>query len=48
MSSVDGEVEDENQLQFLLDNGFDQIQGYYFSKPILIGDFDQYVLTKNK
>ena len=47
MSSVDGEVEDENQLQFLLDNGCDQIQGYYFSKPILIDDFEQYVLAKN-
>ena len=41
-------VEDKEQLQFLLDNGCDQIQGYYFSKPVLIDDFEQYVLTKNK
>jgi diguanylate cyclase (GGDEF)-like protein len=34
-------VEDTRQLQFLREHGCDQMQGYYFSKPIPAGDIEQ-------
>ena len=34
-------VENYNQLQFLRNNGCDEIQGYYFSKPLPLGEFEK-------
>ncbi|WDD97100.1 EAL domain-containing protein [Thalassomonas actiniarum] len=36
-------VEDEKQLQFLKEHGCDYIQGYYFSKPLPLADFENYL-----
>lgn len=33
-------VETEDQLRFLLDNGCDDIQGYYYSKPLTVTDVE--------
>lgn len=33
-------VEDESQMQWLLDEGCDYAQGYYFSKPLSLTDFE--------
>jgi diguanylate cyclase (GGDEF)-like protein/PAS domain S-box-containing protein len=38
-------VETEGQLAFLKDEGCDQIQGYYFSKPLSADDFRRYLTT---
>lgn len=40
-------VEKEEQIAFLKENNCDYIQGYYFSKPILPGEMDEY-LVKTK
>ena len=34
-------VENYNQLQFLRNNGCDEIQGYYFSKPLPLDEFEK-------
>lgn len=34
-------VEKENQVEFLADRGCDMIQGFYFDKPLPIGDFEE-------
>ncbi|MGN1405769.1 MAG: EAL domain-containing protein, partial [Erysipelotrichaceae bacterium] len=34
-------VENYNQLQFLKNNGCDEIQGYYFSKPLPLNEFEK-------
>lgn len=36
-------VETAEQLAFLKERGCDEIQGYYFSKPLTAGDFGEYV-----
>lgn len=36
-------VETEGQLSFLRENGCDEVQGYYFSKPLPADEFAQYV-----
>ncbi len=36
-------VENENQLNFLLKEGCDQIQGYFFSKPLLAGEVVSFI-----
>lgn len=36
-------VENETQLTFLKENGCDAIQGYYFSKPLPVDEFEQIV-----
>ena len=41
--SVAEGVENEKQLQRLKDLGCDYIQGYYFSKPLPIVDFEEYL-----
>jgi EAL domain-containing protein (putative c-di-GMP-specific phosphodiesterase class I) len=33
-------VEDEAQVQYLKDIGCNQYQGYYFSKPLSVKDFE--------
>ena len=38
---VDEGEEDEEQFEFLRDEGCDYIQGYYFSRPIPTEDFIQ-------
>lgn len=44
-------VETKEQLDFLKENGCDEVQGYYFSKPLNVEDFENYVrsyLTKEQ
>lgn len=36
-------VETEEQLDFLRENGCDEVQGYYFSKPLSVDDFENYI-----
>lgn len=36
-------VESADQVQFLTDNGCDEFQGYYFSKPLAPADFKKFV-----
>ncbi|MDD2383605.1 MAG: EAL domain-containing protein [Sulfurospirillaceae bacterium] len=36
-------VETKEQLDFLLASGCDEVQGYYFSKPLNVEDFERYV-----
>jgi diguanylate cyclase (GGDEF)-like protein len=38
-------VEKEEQVEFLSRNGCDQIQGYYFSRPLPEDEFEQYVTS---
>lgn len=40
-------VEQENELQSLMDMGCDEIQGYYYSKPLSISDFEKYISEYN-
>ena len=40
-------VETKEQVEKLAQIGCDYIQGYYFSKPIPIVDFEKYLLEKN-
>lgn len=39
-------VENKDQLDFLVENGCDEIQGYYFSKPLPVGEFEIKLNTK--
>lgn len=39
-------VETEEQYRYLKDAGCDQIQGYYFSKPISADDFEVFMMSK--
>lgn len=41
-------VEQEDQLQFLKDKGCDYIQGYYFSKPLAVDLFTQFLLKQQE
>ena len=41
-------VETYEQLSFLTDKGCQHFQGYYFSRPLASGDFEQYVLESSK
>jgi sensor c-di-GMP phosphodiesterase-like protein len=41
-------IETEHQLSWLLDNGCDYCQGYYFSRAIPSGDFIKYVARYNQ
>lgn len=41
-------VETKKQLDFLVANNCDEIQGYYFSKPLNKSDFETFILGKNK
>ncbi|MGN0733093.1 MAG: EAL domain-containing protein [Emergencia sp.] len=36
-------VEDEEQLNFLKENGCDYIQGYYYSRPLPEAEFEKKV-----
>ncbi len=36
-------VEDKEQLQFLMDNNVDKVQGFYFSKALAPNDFIEYI-----
>ncbi|WP_413700507.1 EAL domain-containing protein [Psychromonas sp. KJ10-10] len=47
LSVVAEGVEEQNQLEFLKEVGCDIIQGFYFSKPLVADEFEQYVLSKN-
>lgn len=40
-------VENQDQLDFLVENGCQEIQGYLYSKPVPSGDFIEYALSKN-
>jgi len=46
MSVVAEGVEDESQKKFLMEFKCDILQGYYFSKPILKNEFEDYILQK--
>lgn len=41
-------VETQQQLQFLKDNGCDEIQGYYFSRPVAADELAELMRTKHK
>ena len=41
--SVAEGVENEEYYHFLKDNGCDIIQGYYFSKPLPVDDFNKLI-----
>jgi len=41
-------VETQQQLQFLKDNGCDEIQGYYFSRPVPADELAELMRTKHK
>lgn len=41
-------VETQEQVNKLIDEGCDELQGYYFSKPLPISDFIKYVKQYNK
>ncbi len=40
-------VENQDQLNFLLKEGCDQIQGYFFSKPLLAGEVVSFIQDFN-
>lgn len=39
-------VEERNELDFLMENGCDEIQGYYFSKPLSAAEFQHFALAR--
>ena len=39
-------VEQENQMKTLKEYGCDIIQGYYYSKPLSVQDFEEYIMKK--
>ncbi|WP_423236749.1 EAL domain-containing protein [Clostridium autoethanogenum] len=41
-------VETQEQINRLIDEGCDELQGYYFSKPLIISDFIKYIKQYNK
>lgn len=41
-------VETAQQLDFLRSHGCDEIQGYYFSKPLPLAEFEAFVPTRNR
>jgi len=41
-------VETAEQLNYLTEQGCDEVQGYFFSKPLPPGDFELFVKDKNK
>ena len=43
VTSVCEGVETEEHYKFLKENGCDVIQGYYFSKPLPVDDFDKLI-----
>ncbi|WP_432474723.1 EAL domain-containing protein [Amphritea sp. HPY] len=47
MSVVAEGVETSGQNDFLLENGCDQIQGYYYSRPLPVDQFEDLVLSYN-
>ena len=47
MKVISEGVETEEHIKFLTDAGCDLFQGYYFSKPVCINDFeDKYIRNK--
>lgn len=48
IKSVAEGVENESQMQRLKDMGCDYIQGFYYSKPIPIEEFEKYLENENK
>jgi EAL domain-containing protein (putative c-di-GMP-specific phosphodiesterase class I) len=43
LTSIAEGVETKEQLDFLIENGCDEVQGYYFSKPLSVEDFECYM-----
>ncbi len=43
LSSIAEGVEDESQLKYLVEHGCDEIQGYYFAKPMYKEEFEEFV-----
>lgn len=41
-------VETKKQLDFLLQHGCDQVQGYFYSKPLIAKDFEKFILDFEK
>jgi diguanylate cyclase (GGDEF)-like protein len=41
-------VEQEHQMKTLKEYGCDIIQGYYYSKPLCVGDFQKYIIKKGE
>lgn len=46
--SVAEGIENERDMKFLRHMGCDEIQGYYYSKPLSVSDFESYMDTVNK
>lgn len=45
MTVVAEGIENEKQKDFLFDNGCDQVQGYYYSRPLPVDAFEAYILS---
>lgn len=41
-------AEDENHVKFLTENNCDEVQGFYYSKPLPVDDFYEFVKNYNK
>jgi diguanylate cyclase (GGDEF)-like protein/PAS domain S-box-containing protein len=41
-------VEDKDQLDFLIENGAEMVQGYYYSKPLPLAEFQIFITEWNK
>ena len=41
-------VEDKDQLDFLIKNGAEMVQGYYYSKPLPLAEFETFITQWNK
>lgn len=40
-------VETQSQIDFLKENECDEVQGYYFSKPLPVKDFEEFIKSQN-
>ncbi len=47
LRSIAEGVEEENQLKYLIDNGCDEIQGYYFAKPMFKEEFEKFIKSNS-
>ena len=45
--SVAEGIEEADEVVFLKEHGCDEIQGYYYSKPLCVEDFEAYICRQN-